>query len=215
MKATKIAKSHRGKRQVQASTSEVDVNNLEMPAKPKRGLKRPRPELGDIIRLINLLPADPPPLPLTTEQANSLTHELNAHLSAEYDAAIAEDDRDHAWERMEFEYLQIREAREALCKLIREANEVSDEETLYFHEPIDAVAYLSITTEGTVRVSMSAFARAIEGAEVDYLRYCEMCGKLFYAGRKKQPCCTPKCAKALRQKRWRQKYKDGEPRYYK
>jgi hypothetical protein len=103
----------------------------------------------------------------------------------------------------------------ALRTLISEANEVDDEETIYFHEPVDAGAYLEITKERTVTVRMSLLARAIEGAEIDYLRYCETCGKIFYAGRKNQRCCTVKCAKAQRQKRWRQRFKDGEPAYHK
>jgi hypothetical protein len=150
---------------------------------------------------------------------NSLPEDLRDYLEEVRSKELEYDEPDHsvhhAWQMMEWEYLKIREAQDALHNLMREANEVSNEETIYFHEPVDAGAYLEITRERTVRVRMSPFAQAIEGAEIDYLRYCETCGNIFYAGRKNQPCCTPKCAKAQRQKRWRQRFKNGEAAYHK
>ena len=210
MKATKKAKPNKGRSELQASTNSKQRGMQETPAKSKRGFKRPRPELEEIIRLANLLPDSAPPLPLTDERINSLPPELNDYLTKEYEAQYAEsEDYTHSWAYMEWQYKEIVEARDALRQLMREAQEVSDEETIYFHESIDAGAYLLISKERTVKVQMSPFALAIKGAEIDYLRYCETCRKIFYAGRKNQPCCSPKCAKAQRQKRWRQRYKEG------
>lgn len=215
MKAAKKAKQNKTKSELQASTGS---ERKETPAKAKRGFKRPRPELEEIIRAVNLLPTDPPPLPLTIERMNSLPAELRDYLEEVRSAELEYDEPDHgphhAWQMMEWEYLEIRESREALRQLIREANEVSDEETIYFHQPIDARAYLEISRERMVSVRMSRFAQAIEWAEIDYLRYCETCGKIFYAGRKNQHCCSLKCAKAQRQKRWRQRYSDGSYKAY-
>jgi hypothetical protein len=216
MKAIKKAKPNKVKTELQASTDSVQKGVEEMPAKPKRGFKRPRPDLEEIIRLVNLLPDNPPPLPLTIERANALPRELNEYLMNEYDAQFAESESDtHSWDYMEWQYTEIVEDRDALRQLMREAHEVSDEETIYFHESIDARAYISISTDRRVKVEKSSFARAIEGAEIDYLRYCETCRKIFYAGRKNQQCCSVKCAKAQRQKRWRQSFKAGEPAYHK
>lgn len=219
MKSTEKAKPHKGKNELQASTDQVQQSISETPAKARRGFKRPRPELEEIIRAVNLLPADPPPLPLNVDRMNSLPEELRDYLEEVRSAELENDEPDHsahhAWQMMEWEYLEIREARESLRQLMREAYEVSDEETIYFHQPIDAGAYLEITKERTVSVRMSPFANAIKGAEIDYLRYCETCGKIFYAGRKNQQCCSVKCAKVQRQKRWRQRFKDGEPAYHK
>jgi hypothetical protein len=216
MKSIEKAKPNKGKSGLQASTDPAQHGTRETPAKVKRGFKRPRRELEDIIRLVNMLPDNPPPLPLTTEQANDLPRELNDYLMAEYDAQLAETENDtHSWDYMEWQYKEIVESREALRQLMREAQEVSDEETIYFHESIDARAYLLISKERTVKVQMSPFARAIEGAEIDYLRYCQTCSNIFYAGRRNQLCCTPKCAKAQRQKRWRQSYRDGQSSHYK
>ena len=210
MKATQKVKQNKGKSELQASTDAEQHETGETPAKLKRGFKRPRPELEEIIRVVNLLPDNPPPLPLTIEQANSLPSELSEYLNQVYDNEFEHSESDtHSWDYMEWEYGQIVEARESLRQLMREATEVSDEETIYFHDSIDARAYLSISKDRKVTVAMSPLARAIEGAEIDYLRYCETCRKIFYAGRKNQPCCSLKCAKSKRQKRWRQKYKAG------
>jgi hypothetical protein len=210
MKSIEKAKPNKGQSGLQASTDQVHQSVRETPAKQKRGFKRPRPELDEIIRAVNLLPEPPPPLPLTDERASNLPHGLNEYLRKEYEAQFAiSEDYTHSWAYMEWEYKQIVEARESLRQLMREAQEVSDEETIYFHESIDAGAYLLISNERTVKVQMSSFARAIEDAEIDYLRYCQTCRNIFYAGRKNQQCCTVKCAKAQRQKRWRQRYKEG------
>jgi hypothetical protein len=216
MKATQKAKPNKGKSELQASTDAEQHETEETPAKLKRGFKRPRPELEEIIRVVNLLPDNPPPLPLTIERANSLPPALNEYLIQVYENEFEHSESDtHSWDYMEWEYREIVEARETLRQLMREATEVSDEETIYFHDSIDARAYLSIGKDRKVTVAMSGFARAVEGIEIDYLRDCAMCGNIFYAGRKNQQCCTPKCAKAQRQKRWRQRFKDGEPAYHK
>ena len=215
MKATQKAKPDKAKTELQASTDPPQRSASETPAKPKRGFKRPPDKLDWIIRLVNSLPSSPPQVTSIPKRMDDLQPELRAYLDSEYESAMLDDDGYHAVERMQSAYLMVLDMNEALRQLMREANEVSDEETTYFHQPVDAGAYLEITRERTVRVRMSQLAQAIEGIEIDYLRYCDMCRKIFYAGRKNQQCCTPKCAKAQRQKRWRQRYKDGETGYYK
>ena len=193
-----------------------ETSRNETPVKERRGLKRPRPELDGIIRVVNLLPDPPPELPLTVEQVNDFPLELKESLDAAYDAAFDySGSTTHAWEVMEWQYKEIVETREALRQLMCEAHEISDEQTFYFHESIDARAYILVGDDRRVKVQMSSFARAIQGAEIDYLRSCQTCDNIFYAGRKNQNCCSVKCAKAQRQKRWRQRFKDGEPAYHK
>ena len=188
----------------------------ETPAKAKRGFKRPSDELDWVIRLVNSLPPNPPQVSLLTEQINTLSGELRAYLDSEYNEEIADGgDSYHAYQRMHGAYSMVLDMNHALRELMREATEDKsipedpDDITIYFYERIDAGAYLEITKERTVRVRMSPFANAIKEAKIDYIRYCETCGKIFYAGRKNQHCCTVKCAKAQRQKRWRQNYKAG------
>jgi hypothetical protein len=216
VKATKKAKPDNVANELQASTASKDVTTRETLAKVRRGFKRLPPELEEIIRVVNLLPENPPPLPLTTEDANSLPPALSEYLNELYEAEYEHsEDYTHSWDYMEWQYREIVEAREALQQLMREATEVTDEQTIYFHDSIDARAYLSISKDRRVRVEISSFARAVAGIEIDYLRNCQTCANIFYAGRKNQQCCTVKCAKAQRQKRWRQRFKDGEPAYHK
>ena len=217
MKSTGKTKPNNAKGELQASTDKVETDlRARRLQRQNEGLSVPVVNWREIIRAVNLLPDNPPPLPLTNERANSLPPELSEYLNKEYEAQYAESESyTHSWEYMEWQYREIVEAREALRQLMREATEISDEETIYFHDSIDARAYLSIGKDRRVTVAMSSFARAVEGIEIDYLRYCETCGNIFYAGRKNQQCCTVKCAKAQRQKRWRQRYRDGETGYYK
>ena len=214
MKSTRKTKQDKAASELQASTGSY---HAEMPAKPKRGFKRPSEELDWVIRLVNSLPSNPPQVSSIIEQMDTLSPDLKAYLDSEWDEAMADDDGySGAKERVQSAYAMVLDMKNALRDLINEANEVFDEgETIFFHEPVNAGAYLAITKERTVTVRMSPFARAIQGAEIDYIRYCETCGNIFYAGRKNQQCCTVKCAKAQRQKRWRQRFKEGEPAYHK
>jgi hypothetical protein len=216
MKSTKKAKLNKGKSELQASTSKVVDDRSETPAKAKRGFKRPSDELDWVIQMVNALPPNPPQVTALTKQINTLSPDLKAYLDSEYDEAIADEgDSYHAYQRMHGAYAMVLEMNSALRELMREASEDKstpedpDDITIYFYERIDAGAYLEITKERTVTVRMSPFAHAIQGAQIDYIRYCETCGKIFYAGRKNQNCCSVKCAKAQRQKRWRQRYRDG------
>jgi len=221
MKGTKKSKRNKAKSLLQTSTSEVASSCSETPAKAKRGLKRPSDELDWVIRLVNSLPPNPPQVSSILEQMDTLSPDLKAYLDSEYDEAMEENDGYGGKERLQSAYAMVLDMNRAIRELIREATEDRgkpedpNDITIYFYEPIDAGAYLEITNERTVRVRMSPFANAIKGAEIDYIRYCETCGNIFYAGRKNQQCCTPKCAKAQRQKRWRQRYKEGQATYYK
>ena len=53
--------------------------------------------------------------------------------------------------------------------------------------------------------------------EINYLRQCESCGNIFFAGRKDQRGCSTPCLNRLRKSRWRKNYaaaKAGEKRGY-
>jgi hypothetical protein len=216
MKATKNPKRDKAKSQLQASTGGAEDVNTETLAKAKRGFKRPSDELEWVIQLVNSLPPDPPQVSLLTKKINTFSPDLKAYLDSEYDEAMADGgDSYDAGQRMHAAYLMVLDMSNALRELMREATEATtipedpDDITINFYERIDAGAYLEITNERTVRVRMSPLAQAVQGIEIDYLRYCKTCGKIFFAGRKNQQCCTVKCAKAQRQKRWRQRYKAG------
>lgn len=209
MKSIGKPKPNKSESVLQASTHST---LSETSTKAKRGFKQPpTDELKQIICLVNLLPVDGPKQIKTEEELRKLPAELRAYLESVYEQF--EPLRylpGGPWHIMALKYEELVFARAALNLLILQAN------SPFSFPPMGvAAAYLAISESRKVIVNLSSFARAIEQAEIDYLRYCEMCRKIFYAGRKNQPCCTPKCAKAQRQKRWRQKYSEGQPAYYK
>jgi len=65
---------------------------------------------------------------------------------------------------------------------------------------------LRVNEKGLIEVGLGEIASALASAEADRIRECDICGRIFWAGRSDQKCCTPKCAKVLRTRRWRAKY---------
>jgi hypothetical protein len=61
----------------------------------------------------------------------------------------------------------------------------------------------SIDGAGLVR-SRSFLTEELEGIKADRIRYCLVCGKLFYAHRKLSKGCRGKCAATLRKRRQRE-----------
>ena len=51
--------------------------------------------------------------------------------------------------------------------------------------------------------------KALEGLDVDRLRICEICGKIFWAVNKNSETCSKTCLNALRQRRYRAKNKES------
>jgi hypothetical protein len=45
---------------------------------------------------------------------------------------------------------------------------------------------------------LELFLADLRGAEVDRIRECSVCRRLFFANRKDQPCCKPACANVRR-----------------
>ena len=60
--------------------------------------------------------------------------------------------------------------------------------------------------DGKFRVEHHPLLLALEGVELVRIRECRICGKIFWAGRTDQFCCTTRCANVLRTRRWRERY---------
>lgn len=48
----------------------------------------------------------------------------------------------------------------------------------------------------------------LQARNLDRLRICPMCEKLFYAPRKRSRCCSQRCTNRLRQRRWAQEQRE-------
>jgi hypothetical protein len=68
--------------------------------------------------------------------------------------------------------------------------------------------HVSVVTDecGFLRFTFLPMVAALKDIRVMAVRNCPICRKFFVARRKDQPCCTPKCANALRTRRWREEY---------
>jgi hypothetical protein len=62
--------------------------------------------------------------------------------------------------------------------------------------------------DGKFLVTYHPLLRALEGVEIARIRECPTCGKIFWAGRIDQPCCTKRCAGIRRTRLWRGIYPD-------
>lgn len=70
------------------------------------------------------------------------------------------------------------------------------------------ILMVGVDPEGKVRISKDLFTEAVEGVEARRIRECEVCNRIFWAGRLDQWCCSPRCARVLRTRRWRANYQD-------
>lgn len=74
---------------------------------------------------------------------------------------------------------------------------------------IPSISMVGIDSEGKVRISKDLLTEAVEGVEAARIRECEVCNRIFWAGRLDQLCCSKPCARVLRTRRWRAKYQDN------
>src|SRR5262245_32073343 len=66
---------------------------------------------------------------------------------------------------------------------------------------------------GFLRRPAAPFAEAIEGVEVSRLRSCEICRKLFWAGRSDKVCCSEAHSRIIRKKKIREQQKVNKDLY--
>lgn len=105
-----------------------------------------------------------------------------------------------AIEAAEAEYAFIRESRENLLKLI---SFVGGRGEL----PSRIVTHTNLVVkDGKVGLDNDRFARALDDVDAWRIRQCPICGRIFWAPRKNQSCCTPPCAHRLRNRRYRARY---------
>jgi hypothetical protein len=118
-------------------------------------------------------------------------------------------------------YNFVRDAREALQQIVHLSSLSAEQRGVEsWFNPLLLSSYLPrapihINEEGIITVKKDAFLEAIDEVEVARIRECQNknCGRLFWAGRINQPCCSPECAHAYRNQRYRARYRDPEDAY--
>jgi hypothetical protein len=63
---------------------------------------------------------------------------------------------------------------------------------------------LSVNAKGRIEFKPSRLSKALFDVEASRIRLCQNCGKIYWAGRKDQPCCSKNCANTRRVKLWMQ-----------
>lgn len=106
-------------------------------------------------------------------------------------------------------YEFIRKTRDdvkAVINYVRMLNEKSP--VLYLYKS-DLHTPLSFTQKnGETRANLPAFSKIIERIDLERLRFCEICSRVFWANYKNSFTCSPTCLNTLRQRRHRKKNAD-------
>lgn len=105
-------------------------------------------------------------------------------------------------------YLFVQESRDKLRLISRIANAENPQENLALASQLRSSAQIMIDDNGELYIDKDMFASAIDGVEAKRIRECEICRRIFWAGRIDQPSCSTACAHALRNRRYRARYKD-------
>ncbi len=106
------------------------------------------------------------------------------------------------------EYSFIRESRDKLRKIVGLASR-PDDFFAFFMFPLRSSGTIRVDKEGIVRISNDRFAEAVEGIDATLVRECEICKRIFWAGRRDKSACSTSCAHALRNRRYRERYRQG------
>lgn len=70
------------------------------------------------------------------------------------------------------------------------------------------LTYIYLDKDGLIQFEGDVFTQAVEGVEASRIRECAICKRIYWAGRITQQCCSTACAHALRNRRYRARYKD-------
>jgi hypothetical protein len=71
---------------------------------------------------------------------------------------------------------------------------------------LEGLVSISANQNGILRLERMPLLQAIEGIEASRVCQCPICREIFWAGRIDQSCCTIRCARICRTRRWREGY---------
>ena len=106
-------------------------------------------------------------------------------------------------------YNFVRQSRENLRIIARIASKnLNWMERYLASTKIEFQASIQIDDDGIIRVNRDIFSATVEDVEASRIRECAICRRIFWAGRTTQQGCSTACSHALRNRRYRAKYKD-------
>lgn len=105
------------------------------------------------------------------------------------------------------EYTFIKDSQEKLRKIIEIAGRRKP--WLRFMFPLETSGTITVDDHGIVRITHDRFAAAVAGVDATLIRECQNCRRIFWAGRKDKNSCSAPCAHVLRNRRYRERYREG------
>jgi hypothetical protein len=105
------------------------------------------------------------------------------------------------------EYTFIRDSQDKLRKIINMV--VRRDSVMRFMFPLETSGRITIDEQGIVKISHDRFAAAVDGVDATLIRECQNCPRIFWAGRKDKNSCSAACAHVLRNRKYREHYKQG------
>lgn len=105
------------------------------------------------------------------------------------------------------EYTFIRDSQDKLRRIIATVERRNSWLHVMFR--LETSGTITINKQGVVEISHDRFAAAVAGVDATLIRECQNCQRIFWAGRKDKNSCSPACAHVLRNRRYRERYKEG------
>jgi hypothetical protein len=102
----------------------------------------------------------------------------------------------------------IKQVRNVLRTLARYGRSPTTE-SLPIGAYLESLVFAKIDNKGRLHVEHTRLLRAIEGVEINRIRLCKICRKIFWAGRADKDCCSHKCAGVSRTRKWRERYPEA------
>lgn len=134
---------------------------------------------------------------------------------------FSEEDIDGSMRRALKNYHDYRTVHRFMGKIVGAIEEYRDK-SLDSNKEILITQKLRIE-DGIIQAEMATLTKAVHGIEAERIRICrnKNCRRIFWAGRisksgsdqNNQICCTPQCAHAYRNQRYRTRYKDSRDDY--
>jgi hypothetical protein len=188
---------HQGRKKARRSVTETPKAAKRAAKRHRFRLKAPA-EIVEVLDRINRLPAEEPDVEVPIESS-----ELEALYIVE------------SWNLRH----ELFEARRLLRFIIRAGQSDFIRQTggdFQLHptgrpSPFRLEARLSVI-DGNLELSPESVLAKLRGQPVQQIRMCKVCSKLFWAGRPKQVCCSTRCSRIERTRRWReskQRYKEN------
>jgi hypothetical protein len=103
-------------------------------------------------------------------------------------------------------YQHLRAAREMLRAFANEGKDSPKSKEIKLRHIHEALVNIRADERGRIQFSHGPIMDALRGVEVARIRLCPICGKIFWAGRLDQRCCSGKCSHVRRTRLWRASY---------